>query len=111
MKKSISIVLLLCMLVTLFSGMSFAIDEPQQPEQTAAVEEIAPEAEAAETDAEAVPEIEEAAAEEAGDVTMALVDGKLQVTEGEMVTNVFLTAEGELGVDLVVFVMYFVRAE
>ncbi len=53
----------------------------------------------------------EAAAEEAGDVNMALVDGKLQVTEGEMVTNVFLTAEGELGVDLVVFVMYFVRAE
>ena len=67
MKKSISIVLLLCMLVTLFSGMSFAVDEPQQPEQTAAVEEIAPEAEAAETDAEAVPEIEEAAAEEAAE--------------------------------------------
>ena len=63
MKKSISIVLLLCMLVTLFSGMSFAVDEPQQ-EQTVITEEPAPDAEAAETDAEAAPEIEEAAAEE-----------------------------------------------
>ena len=48
MKKSISIVLLLCMLVTLFSGMSFAVDEPQQ-EQTVITEEPAPDAEAAET--------------------------------------------------------------
>ena len=67
MKKSISIVLLLCMLVTLFSGMSFAVDEPQQ-EQTVITEEPAPDAEAAETDAEAAPEIEEAAAEEAAAV-------------------------------------------
>ena len=66
MKKSISIVLLLCMLVTLFSGMSFAVDEPQQ-EQTVITEEPAPDAEAAETDAEAAPEIEEAAAEEAAE--------------------------------------------
>ena len=62
MKKPISIVLLLCMLVTLFSGMSFAVDEPQQ-EQTVITEEPAPDAEAAETDAEAVPELEAEAAE------------------------------------------------
>ena len=46
MKKSISIVLLLCMLVTLFSGMSFAVDEPAQPDETAPVEQTVPAADA-----------------------------------------------------------------
>ena len=68
MKKPISIVLLLCMLVTLFSGMTFAVDDPAQPEETLPVEETVSETEAeaveaAETaePAETAPSAEEAA--------------------------------------------------
>ena len=62
MKKPISIVLLLCMLAALFSGMTFAVEQPQ-PEETIPVEETVSEtaaqepAEAAET---AAPEVETA---------------------------------------------------
>ena len=60
MKKPISIVLLLCMLVALFSGMTFAVEETPQPEETVSVE--APAAETAEA-AEPAEEAETAAPE------------------------------------------------
>ena len=71
MKKPISIVLLLCMLAALFSGMTFAVEESPQPEETVPVEETVsetaePAAEAAEPAEEAetaVPEAETAAPE------------------------------------------------
>ena len=55
MKKPISIVLLLCMLVGLFSGMTFAVDDPAQQEETPPVEETV-----SETEAEAVEAAEPA---------------------------------------------------
>ena len=70
MKKPISIVLLLCMLVTLFSGMTFAVEDPAQPDESAQVAEIASEtaeeaAEAAETEAAEAVEAEAAEADAA----------------------------------------------
>ena len=70
MKKPISIVLLLCMLVTLFSGMTFAVEDPAQPDESAQVAEIASEtaeeaAEAAETEAAEAVEAESAEADAA----------------------------------------------
>ena len=65
MKKSISIVLLLCMLVGLFSGMSFAVDEPQQPEESTPVEETVSETEAEAVEAAEAVETAEAAEEAA----------------------------------------------
>ena len=65
MKKPISIVLLLCMLVALFSGMTFAVEETPQPEETVPVEapaaETAEAAEPAEEAETAAPEAETAA--------------------------------------------------
>ena len=58
MKKPFSIVLLLCMLVTLFSGMTFAVEESPQPEETVPVEETV--SETAEPAAEAAEPAEEA---------------------------------------------------
>ena len=71
MKKPISIVLLLCMLAALFSGMTFAVEESPQPEETVPVEETVSEtaepaagaAEPAEEAETAVPEAETAAPE------------------------------------------------
>ena len=65
MKKPISIVLLLCMLIALFSGMTFAVEEPQ-PEETIPLEEAVSEPEASEPAEEAetaAPEEETAAPE------------------------------------------------
>ena len=60
MKKPISIVLLLCMLAALFSGMTFAVEQPQ-PEETIPVEETVSEtAEPAAEAAEPAPEAETA---------------------------------------------------
>ena len=77
MKKPISIVLLLCMLVALFSGMTFAVDNPAQPEETIPVEETVsetaePAAEAAEPaeEAETAEPAEEPAAPETGDPSL-----------------------------------------
>ena len=65
MKKPISIVLLLCMLAALFSGMTFAVEETPQPEETVPVEapaaETAEAAEPAEEAETAAPEAETAA--------------------------------------------------
>ena len=82
MKKPISIVLLLCMLVTLFSGMTFAVDDPAQQEEPLPVEETVSETEAeaveaAETaePAETAPSAEEAApAEESAPADPSLRD-------------------------------------
>ena len=82
MKKPISIVLLLCMLVTLFSGMTFAVDDPAQQEEPLPVEETVSETEAeaveaAETaePAETAPSAEEAApAEESAPADPSLLE-------------------------------------
>ena len=64
MKKPISIVLLLCMLAALFSGMTFAVEQPQ-PEETIPVEEIVSETEAKAVEAAEPAEAAETTAPEA----------------------------------------------
>ena len=62
MKKPISIVLLLCMIVSLFTGIVFAVEETPQPEETVAAEKLPEEAAAEEAETEA-PDAEAAEAE------------------------------------------------